>query len=301
MAEHISEATRETITNAVTNAINKSAEPAAPKQPLLERAQEYLISHSAQISGAILIMIVGVFAARSAGRMALKWLEKKDLEPPIRMLIVRVVRVLVFGLALMISLQTMGFNMMALIAGLGVAGVGIGFALQGVLGNVFAGLTIIFTKPFRVGEYIGIVGVEGVVSQIELISTTLLHADASRVVIPNHKIMGEILHNYGTIRQVDLTIGVGYTSDLNRVRAVIAEVLQNNPKILRDPAPVIAVGAFNDSSISIAIKPWVKLADFGGVQTDLNQTIIEKFRVAKIEVPFPQREVRILNPSSGSL
>ncbi len=270
-------------------------------QHLMENIRHFLIDNSARISAAI-FLVVGVFVGKWVGNAISRTLEKKGFEPPIRMLMVRVSRALIFGMALMVALQTLGYNLIALITGLGVAGVGIGFALQGVLGNIFAGLTIIFTKPFRVGEYIGIVGVEGVVSQIELISTTLLHSDASRVVIPNHKIMGEILHNYGSIRQVDLSIGVGYTSDLNMVRAVVTEVLQNNPKVLKEPSPVIAVGAFNDSSITIAIKPWVKLADFGAVQTELNQKIIEKFRVAQIEVPFPQREVRILNPGpTGSV
>ncbi len=290
----------ETVTNLVTVAASKPEE----QNPIMHRISDFLAAlnhfitvHSAPISAAI-FLIAGLMVCRVVGNAISRALEKKGLEPPLRMLIVRVSYVVIFGLALMVALETLGFKMMPLIAGLGVAGVGVGFALQGVLGNIFAGLTIIFTKPFRVGEYVAIVGVEGVVTQIELISTTLLHADASRVVIPNHKIMGEILHNYGTVRQVDLSIGVGYTSDLNKVRAVVMEALQNNPKILRDPAPAIAVGAFNDSSILIAIKPWVKLADFGSVQTELNQSIIERFRTAQIEVPFPQREVRILNPSA---
>lgn len=282
----------ETAKEAVSNIMDRAA---APAFSLVDRATNYVISNSDKLAGSIIVLIIGVFAARWAGKVILRGLEKKDLEPPIRMLIVRISRVVIFGLALMVALQTLGFNMTALIAGLGVAGVGVGFALQGVLGNLFAGLTIIFTKPFRVGEYISIVGVEGVVSQIELITTTLVHADASRVVIPNRKIIGEILHNYGAVRQLSLNVGVGYGSDLNKVRTVVSEVLKNNPRVLRDPAPVIAVSAFNDSSISIAIMPWVKTADFGPAQTEINQAILERFRASQIEIPFPQSEIRILN------
>jgi small conductance mechanosensitive channel len=102
-----------------------------------------------------------------------------------------------------------------------------------------AGLTIIFTRPFRVGEYIHIAGVEGQVEAISLFSTTLNHTDRSRVVVPNRKIVGEILHNYGKVRQLNIVVGVAYDTDLNQALAVINEVLQANPRVLKEPAPVI--------------------------------------------------------------
>src|SRR5216117_2052295 len=125
------------------------------------------------------------------------------------MLIVRVVKILVLAFTLLIVLDQLKVQITPLIAGIGIAGVGIGIALQGVLSNVMAGLTIIFTKPYRVGEYIEIAGTYGQVEMIDIFSTKLVHADRSRVVIPNRKIVGEILHNYGTIRQLNLSVGVG--------------------------------------------------------------------------------------------
>ncbi len=113
------------------------------------------------------------------------------------------------------ALQNLGVELLPLIAGLGVAGAGIALATQGVLGNVVAGLSIIFSKPFRVGEYIAIAGVEGTVETISLFSTTLAHVDRSRVIVPNRKIVGEILHNYGRIRQLDVSVGVAYDTDIN--------------------------------------------------------------------------------------
>src|SRR4026208_1780159 len=135
--------------------------------------------------------------------------------PPLLRLIVRVVRVVVLLFALVIALDKFGFQIAPLVAGIGVAGLGIGTALPGVLGNVIAGLTIIFTKPFRVGEHIEIVGMKGDVSTIELFSTTLLHPDRSRIIILNRKIVGEILHNFGTVRQIHLTVSVPHGSDLD--------------------------------------------------------------------------------------
>ena len=140
-------------------------------------------------------------------------------------------------LFLIMALQNLGVELLPLIAGLGVAGAGIALAMQGVLGNLFAGLTIILTKPFRIGEYIEIAGEEGTVESISLFQTTLAHPDRSRVVIPNRKIVGEILHNFGKIRQVNVVVGVAYDTDLNRAIALIQQTLRANARVLRDIEP----------------------------------------------------------------
>ncbi|MEQ1881857.1 MAG: mechanosensitive ion channel domain-containing protein [Burkholderiales bacterium] len=243
---------------------------------------------------AVAILVAGHFAGRWVGKVLMGGLRKFDLEPPVRDLLVRIVRILVLGLFAIMALQNLGVELLPLIAGLGVAGAGIALAMQGVLGNVVAGLTIIFTRPFRVGEYISIVGVEGKVENIALFSTTLTHSDLSRVVIPNRKIVGEILHNYGKIRQVSLMVGVGYETDLNKALAAIHEILQNNPKILRDPLPAIAVSTLADSSINISVNPWVDVADFGPTTGELYKAIVESFRAGGISIPFPQHEVRLI-------
>jgi len=205
----------------------------------------------------------------------------------------------VFGLAGVLALDKFGVQIAPLIAGIGVAGVGIGLAAQGVLGNVIAGLTIIFTKPFRVGEYIELAGVNGQVTTIELFSTTLLHSDKSRVVIPNRKIVGEILHNYGSVRQLNLSVGIAYNADVDRALAVVREILGANARVLKDPQPVVGIEALADSSITIGIFPWVSVPDYGAAQLEIYQAILEQFRARGIEIPFPQREVRLLEKASA--
>jgi small conductance mechanosensitive channel len=180
---------------------------------------------------------------------------------------------------------------------LGVAGAGIAFAMQGVLGNLFAGLTIIFTKPFRVGEYVSMVGVEGRVDDIKLFNTILSHPDLSKVVVPNRKIVGEILHNYGKIRQLDVVVGVAYSTDLNQALGTVNRVLQENSRVLQDPEPVVRVSLLADSSINIVIKPWVNVPDFGPASGEVNKAVVEAFRARGISIPFPQREIRLLNPA----
>jgi small conductance mechanosensitive channel len=266
----------------------------------IERAKEQLldlgVKYGWSVLGAILILIVGVFAARWFGGVFQRWIRKLDLEPPVRELMVRVVRTAVFLLFALMAVQALGVPLTPVIAGLGVAGAGIAFAMQGVLGNLFAGLTIIFTKPFRVGEYVEMAGVEGRVDSIELFTTKLSHPDLSKVVVPNRKIVGEILHNYGKIRQLDVVVGVAYSTDLNAALTAVNAVLNSNERVLKDPAPVVRVSLLADSSINIAIKPWVPVLEFGVALGEVNKAVVEEFRKCNISIPFPQREVRLLNP-----
>ena len=138
---------------------------------------DLIIRYGFQVLGAIVILGVGVLLARWVGTMTQRWLDRQRLEPPVRTLIVRFVRIVVLLFVLVVALDKFGVQIAPLVAGIGVAGLGIGIALQGVLGNVIAGLSIIFTKPFRVGEYIELLDVHGEVTAIELFSTTLVHLD----------------------------------------------------------------------------------------------------------------------------
>ena len=256
------------------------------------------IQYGPKLVVGILFLVAGSLAARWTGAAFARWLDKRQMEPPVKILLTRVVRLLVFCFFLLMALQNLGVELVPLIAGLGVAGVGIGLALQGVLQNLVAGLTIIFVKPFRVGEYIEMLGVHGEVTSIELFSTALLHADRSRVVIPNRKIVGEILHNYGRIRQLDLQVGVAYDTDLNQALELARQIIAASPRVVKELEPVIGVSKLEDSSVIIAIKPWVKLPDYGPAVAELNQALIDSYRSAGIRIPVPQREIRMINTAA---
>jgi small conductance mechanosensitive channel len=247
---------------------------------------------------AVVILIAGSMVGGWLARMTERGLTRMQMEPPVRQLLVRLLRVVVFMLFLILALQNLGVELLPLIAGLSVAGAGIALATQGVLSNVVAGLTIIFTKPYRVGEYIEIVGVQGLVQQLTVFSTTLLHGDRSRVVVPNRKIVGEILHNYGQIRQAQIIVGVGYDSDLPAVLAGMRELVIANPRVLRDPAPLVQVVTLAESTVQIAVRPWVAVDDFGVVIDELSRAIIEDCRKRGIALPFPQHEVRLIGADS---
>lgn len=243
---------------------------------------------------ACLIILAGHFAGRWVGKMIEGVLIKLDLDVTLRLLLVRMVRVLVLGLFAVMALQNLGVELLPLVAGLGVAGAGFALAMQGVLSNLAAGLTIIFTRPFRVGEYVSIAGEEGQVESISLFNTILSHYDLSHIVIPNRKIVGEIMHNYGQVRQLDVSVGVAYDTDLNGALANIDAILAANPNVLREPAPLVQVASLADSSVNITIRPWVLVDAFPTASSDINKAVLENFRANGIHIPFPQREVRLL-------
>jgi len=243
---------------------------------------------------AILILFAGVVVGRWAGRAALRLLGRLSLEPPVRALLERGVRLLVLALFAIMALQNLGVELLPLIAGLGVAGAGVALAMQGVLGNIVAGLTIIFTRPFKVGDYVSIAKEEGEVLDISLSSTVLGHADLSRVVIPNRKIVGEILHNYGKIRQLAVEVAVSPDANVAAALVAIQEVLEANAKVLKDPSAAILVSKIAGSGVTIAVGAWVRVPDYGPATSEVNQSILEAFRHAAIPAPVPQREVRML-------
>jgi small conductance mechanosensitive channel len=257
-------------------------------------AVDLAIQFGPKVVVALLIIAAGFYVGRWAGKITDSMLLKMGLDETLRQLLNRIVRIMVLGLFLIMALQNLGVQLLPLLAGLGVAGAGIALAMQGVLGNLAAGLTIIFTRPFQVGEYISIVNAEGTVEEIKLFNTVLSHPDHSRIVIPNRKIVGEILHNYGKLRQINIIVGVAYDTDIKQVLRTIRELLAQHPKILPEPEAVIGVLTLADSSVQIAVRPWTSVDDFNNTSSEIAQAVLEAFRERGIGIPFPQREVRLI-------
>jgi small conductance mechanosensitive channel len=263
-----------------------------------ELVVDLVVRYGFQVLGAIVILAAGALVSRWIGALVTAQLARRQMEPPMQQLVVRVVRVVVMLFALVVALDKLGFQVAPLVAGIGVAGLGVGFALQGVLSNIVAGMNIIFTKPFRVGEHIAVAGVHGDVASIDLGSTTLLHADRSRIIIPNRKIVGEILHNFGGSRQLNLSLAVAQPGDLTILLRGVRDVVMTNTRVLKDPPPAIAITELTDVGVKMAVQPWVKVSDAGIADGELYQALAEHLRARGVGVIPPLRhEVHVVNGS----
>jgi small conductance mechanosensitive channel len=258
-------------------------------------ALDMAIRFGPRVAVALVILAVGYYLGRWAGGLTQRHLAQRKLEPPVVKLLVRIVKVVVLALFVILALQNLGVELLPLIAGVSIIGAGVALATQGVLGNLVAGLNIIFSRPFNVGQYIQIGGVEGRVEDVDLFNTTLSHPDRSTVVVPNRKIVGEILHNYGHIRQLEVTVAIAYDADLNRAFATLHEIMAASAFVLKDPAPVLQILSLSGSTVNIAAKPWVEVPDYGMAISELNRSILEMFRARDIAIPFQQRVVHIVD------
>ena len=259
---------------------------------------ELAIRFGPRLLTAVLILVLGLFASSWVSRWITQFLGHRELEPPVRVLLARAAGAACMALFALLALQNLGVELLPLLAGLGVIGAGVALATQGVLSNIVAGLSIIFSKPFRVGEYIAIAGVEGVVESISLFNTTLGHVDRSQVVVPNRKVVGEILHNYGRIRQLEVSVGVAYDSDIGAVVDLIGSVLKAIPRVLTEPQPVVQPVQFGESAVSIAVKPWVAVQDQVAATGEIYAAVLAALRARGVVIPPPQREVRLIGQTA---
>lgn len=258
----------------------------------LAHAQHVVIDLAIQFGPKLLVAATIIFAGFFAARWIGRWLEiglaKFNLELPVQLLLIRVIRIFVVALFAVMALQNMGVQLLPLLAGVGVAGAGVALGMQGMLSNILAGLTIIFTRPFHIGEYISISEEEGVVQSISIFNTVLTHWDQSHIVIPNRKIVGEILHNYGSIRQLDIMVGVAYGTDLDQALGAVNDILRDSPHTLKEPAPIVATNVLRNGLIGIAVKPWVNVPDYVAASGEIPRAIVQAFQRMNIVIPSPR-------------
>lgn len=199
-------------------------------------------------------------------------------------------------LGLLIALSQLGIEVAPMLAGLGIAGFVLGFALQDTLGNFAAGVMILIYRPYDVGDMIDCAaGVFGQVSQMSLVSTTILTIDNKTLIVPNNKIWGDVITNVTAqaIRRVDLEFGIGYGDDIPHAEEVLWSIIKDHPKVLADPEPIVKVHSLGDSSVNFVVRPWVARDDYWDVYWDFMREVKLRFDREGVSIPFPQRDVHL--------
>ncbi|WP_240205948.1 mechanosensitive ion channel domain-containing protein [Vibrio sp. CyArs1] len=201
----------------------------------------------------------------------------------------------VTALGLLIALSQLGIELGPLLTGFGVAGVIIGFALQDTLSNFASGMMILIYRPFDVGDLVKVAGISGTVSHMSLVSTTIRTVDNQRLVIPNNKIWGDTINNITAekTRRVDMTFGIGYGDDIDQAKQVFSDILQQHPKVLKSPEPMIYVHTLNESSVDFIVRPWVRTEDYWDVYWEVTEEVKKQLDRNGISIPFPQRDVHV--------
>ncbi|MFC1781188.1 mechanosensitive ion channel domain-containing protein, partial [Planctomycetota bacterium] len=202
--------------------------------------------------------------------------------------------VLIIGI--IIALPKLGINIAPMLAGLGVIGFILGFALQGTLSNFASGLMILMYRPYDVGQIIEAAGVKGVVNSMNLVSTTIKTFDNQIIVIPNGSIWGDVITNVtgSNTRRVDMKFGISYSDDIAKVAEILEDIVRSHELVLKDPEPVVKLHELGDSSVNFVCRPWVKTPDYWTVYWDVTRTVKERFDKQGVSIPFPQRDVHII-------
>ncbi|QCT93799.1 mechanosensitive ion channel [Caminibacter mediatlanticus TB-2] len=264
----------------------------------MEKYQGYIdiaISYGIKIVGAILIFIIGKWITKLLTNLFRKALQKSNTDETLIKFLGDLIYFALLVLVIIAALGTLGVNTTSFAAIIGAAGLAVGLALQANFSNFGAGIVILFLRPFKVGDFVEAGGATGVVESIGIFNTTIKTGDNRVIIVPNSNIIGGNIVNYSKepIRRIDLVIGVGYEDDLKLVKHTLEEILKSDERILKDPAPSVALAELADSSVNFNVRPWVKSGDYWAVRSDLLEKIKVIFDEKGINIPYPQMDVHI--------
>ena len=261
----------------------------------IEVLQDLITRFGLNIIAAIAIFLIGQWAAKLISKFVRRLVVKANIDATLGSFLVTLSYYILITFTIIAALNRLGVQTASLIAVLGAAGLAIGLALQGSLANFASGVLIIIFRPFNLGDLIEAAGVLGKVKEIQLFTTALTTLDNKLVIVPNSSLTGGNIINYtvtGKLR-VDTVIGVSYDSDIDHVKRVIAEVLNNDPLVLKYPKPTVAVLELADSSVNFAVRPWAKPEDYWTVYINTYENVKKRMDAEGITIPFPQRDVHM--------
>jgi small conductance mechanosensitive channel len=271
----------------------------------IERVTSWLVDDGPKIFFKLILIVGILYLFLFAKRLVRAGLEKAidasnlNLSQLAHRMIVSTVSNLVLIFGLLIALSQLGIRLGPLLAGLGIAGFIVGFALQDTLSNFASGIMILLYRPYDVGDLIDVAGVYGQVDKMSLVSTTISTLDNQMIVVPNNKIWGDVIKNVTAqdMRRVDMVFGIAYNDDVTKAEDILNDILRSHDKILDNPEPVVRLHTLGESSVDFVARPWVKVDDYWDVYWDVTKTVKLRFDEEGISIPFPQRDVHVYNNS----
>ena len=253
----------------------------------------YVVPWSVNIALAIVVFIVGRLIAKGLVKVLEGLLVRAKVDAMLIEFIGSIASAALLVMVIIASLDMLGVNTTSLIAMLGAAGLAVGLAVQGSLQNFASGVLLIIFRPFQVGNYIDAGGVSGTVEKITIFNTIMLTPDNREVIVPNGAVYGGTITNFSArdTRRIDLVFGIGYGDDVKKARDIMVQTMESDERILKDPAPTVAVSELADSSVNFVVRPWVNASDYWDVKWDLTEKIKLAFDAQGVSIPFPQMDV----------
>lgn len=268
----------------------------------LEQAQEiyamvveFFVNYSFQILGALLVFMIGLLVARKVSNVIFNLCQRKELDITLSRFIASTSKIIVVVMVAIIALGKLGISVTPFLAAVGALSLGAGLAVQGLLSNYGAGLNIIITRPFVVGDTICVQGVSGLVKEVQLAFTILTNEDGVQITIPNRHIVGEIIHNSFEYTLAELSIGIAYSEDPENAIKLISNSLSDLEGITDEKRPQVGIENFGDHSVNIGIRVWLPTQLYFGLLYEANRRIYAALQNNGVNIPFPQQEVRVLN------
>lgn len=264
-------------------------------QEIYKLVVEFFVNYSFQILGALLIFMIGLLVARKVSAVIFNLCQKKELDITLSRFIASATKIVVLVMVGIIALGKIGISITPFLAAVGALSLGAGLAVQGLLSNYGAGLNIILTRPFVVGDTISVQGVSGQVKEVQLAFTILTNEDGEQITIPNRHIVGEIIHNSFEYTLAELSIGIAYSEDPENAIKLISNCLSDLEGVTDDKRPQVGIEGFGDSSVNIGIRVWLPTQHYYALQYEANRRIYAALQENGVVIPFPQQEVRVLN------
>jgi small conductance mechanosensitive channel len=264
-------------------------------QKYLDIIMNWLSIYSLKVVAAILVLLIGKWLAHKIAKVLSVLLEKNKIDVTLVGFLHNITYYTLLMVVLIAAAGQLGINTTSFLTIVGAAGLAVGLALKDSLSNFAAGVMLILFRPFRVGDYVNAGGAAGTVQQITIFTTVLNTPDNQRVIVPNGAITSGIITNVSAnpTRRVDLVFGIHYDDDISQAKEILFKVLNADARILKEPAPTVAVSELADSSVNFAVRPWVKTGDYWGVYFDLLEKVKAAFDQAGITIPFPQQDVHM--------
>lgn len=255
----------------------------------------WLSAYSLNIIGAILIFIVGKWLSRRIANILAKILAKNNVDQTLVNFLANLTYYTLFVLAIVAAAGRLGINTTSFLTIIGAAGLAVGLALKDSLSNFAAGVMLVLFRPFAIGDVVSVAGITAKVENINIFNTHFCSPDNQLIIVPNNKIISDIITNINAknTRRIDLVVGISYSDDMARTREILAGLAKDDSRVLTDPAPIIAVAELADSSVNLVFRPWVKTADYWDVRFDLTEKIKNALDAAGISIPFPQQDVHL--------